>query len=57
MWKFFEVNYWFKNRGEKEEMKEIYKSKGLKDETAGNIVEIMSNNTNAFVDVMMVKII
>ncbi len=42
-------------RGEMDEMADIYVEKGLKKETALRIVELMSKNKKAFVDVMMVQ--
>jgi VIT1/CCC1 family predicted Fe2+/Mn2+ transporter len=42
-------------RGEMEEMVSIYQEKGLKEETAKDMVNLMSGNRQAFVDVMMVQ--
>lgn len=42
-------------KGEKEEMIEIYCDRGVSYETATRMVDIMSTNTEAFVDVMMVQ--
>eukprot|EP01137_Pigoraptor_chileana_P000281 Opistho-2@36202 len=41
--------------GERKEMVEFYVARGLKQETAERIVEIMSQNSEAFVNVMMVE--
>jgi len=42
-------------RGEMDEMADIYVEKGLKKESAMKMVELMSRNKKAFVDVMMVQ--
>lgn len=42
-------------KGEKDEMTEIYTDKGLSEEAAKEMVDLMSNNREAFVDVMMVQ--
>jgi len=42
-------------RGEMDEMADIYVEKGLKQESAQKMVELMSRNKKAFVDVMMVQ--
>lgn len=42
-------------KGEMEEMVSIYEGKGLKKETAQDMVDLMSNNRQAFVDVMLVQ--
>eukprot|EP01080_Neovahlkampfia_damariscottae_P001947 gene1947-1455_t len=42
-------------KGEKDEMIDIYENKGLNRETASSMVELMSENKQAFVDVMMVQ--
>jgi hypothetical protein len=42
-------------KGEKDEMIDIYENKGLNRETASTMVDLMSENKQAFVDVMMVQ--
>eukprot|EP01120_Amphizonella_sp_Union-15-10_P010281 TRINITY_DN4097_c0_g1_i2.p1 TRINITY_DN4097_c0_g1~~TRINITY_DN4097_c0_g1_i2.p1 ORF type:complete len:266 (+),score=51.76 TRINITY_DN4097_c0_g1_i2:105-902(+) len=41
--------------GEKEEMVELYVAKGLKENTAKRIVEILSKDRKVFVDIMMIE--
>jgi len=41
--------------GEQKEMVELYTSKGLKEETAVKLVEILSKDKNRFIDIMMIE--